>query len=69
MDKNTEPEDIDYMHPQGKPNSRDGRSAPEKKFDGRELEAESKREKNSLIDTDGHHICSAECKKHRLVDC
>jgi len=63
MDKSAELEDIDYMHPEGKPKSRDELPASEKKFDGRELEAESKREKNALIDTDGHHICSAECKK------
>jgi hypothetical protein len=57
-------EDIDYMHPDGKPPAI--KKPAEEKFDGRELEAASRREKRALIDADGHHICSSECqRKHK----
>jgi hypothetical protein len=53
---------IDYMHPDGKPVSDDQSEAKNDKFDGRELEAAAKRQKNALLDADGHHICSPECQ-------
>ncbi|HEY9775829.1 MAG TPA: hypothetical protein V6C81_18855 [Planktothrix sp.] len=58
--------DIDYLHPEGKPVKKVD-PKEETKFDGRELEAASRREKSTMIDVDGHHICSAECQKHHKV--
>ncbi len=60
-----EDEEIDYLHPDGKPVS-ESKSTDGTIFDERELEAASKREKNALVDADGHHMCSAECQhKHK----
>lgn len=61
MDKKKEA-DIDYMHPDGKPER--SNEDPEDGFDGRELEAESKRKRSAEIDADGHHMCSSTCQKH-----
>jgi len=62
-----EEENIDYLHPHGKPAPTEQPKKDEKvEFDGRELEAESKRLRNAEIDTDGHHVCSRECQnKHK----
>ena len=46
--KDQEDPDIDYMHPEGKP-AKKTEPLEEKKFDGRELEAAARREKNALI--------------------
>ena len=68
MNKDVEREDIDYLHPEGKPVKASVSTERNEKFDGRDLEAAAKREKSALIDTDGHHICSQECrKKHRIA--
>ncbi len=58
---------IDYMHPDGKPMQDEEGEARNDQFDGRELEAEAKRQKNALLDADGHHICSPECQKHHRM--
>jgi hypothetical protein len=54
--------DIDYLHPNGKPETREEPEPKAKKFDEREVEQAAKSERNALIDADGHHICSAECQ-------
>jgi hypothetical protein len=59
-------DDIDYLHPHGKPASPKV-DKQKHAFDGRELEEDAKSKKNALIDADGHHICSPECqKRHKL---
>lgn len=57
------PDNIDYMHPEGKFEHKPVKSKIAERFDGRELEAAAKRAKSALSDADGHHICSEECRK------
>lgn len=60
----SEDEEIDYLHPDGKPQN--AKAADGETFDGRELEAAARREKSMAFDIDGHHMCSAECQhKHK----
>ncbi len=66
MNKNDQT-DIDYLHPNGKPQTGEEPEPKSKKFDEREVEQAAKSERNALIDADGHHICSAECKKTHKV--
>lgn len=62
MNKQNE-DDIDYLHPQGKPVTKAQPEPKSKKFDERELEQSAKSERAAMIDADGHHICSSECQK------
>jgi len=59
--------DIDYLHPHGKPKTKAEPEPKSKKFDERELEQAAKNDRTAMIDADGHHICSPECQKVHKV--
>ncbi|MGH9547791.1 MAG: hypothetical protein ACRD3W_00385 [Terriglobales bacterium] len=62
MDKK-QSDDIDYLHPEGKPEGSRLEKDTGNTFDEHEAEADAKRRRNSEIDTDGHHMCSQECQR------
>ncbi len=55
-----EEENVDYLHPDGKP------ADSEKKTED-EYAIKRKSRQTSIDEADGHHMCSAECQKHHLV--
>lgn len=62
MSTTKEQEDIDYLHPDGKP------AAPAKKTKSEEEYALAEKSvEKSIAEADGHHMCSPECQKHHQV--
>ncbi len=62
MSTTKEEDDIDYLHPDGKP--ADG--AKKLKTVEEKAIAESTQSK-SIAEADGHHMCSPSCQKHHNV--
>ena len=55
-------DDIDYLHPDGKP------AAPAKKIKTEEEYAiAEKSTEKSIAEADGHHMCSKDCQQHHQV--
>jgi hypothetical protein len=54
-------DDIDYMHPNGKPITQECQKTEE------ELVKEQKSVQKSIDEADGHHICSDSCQRHHKV--
>jgi hypothetical protein len=54
-------DNIDYMHPDGKPVSQACKKTEE------ELVQEQKSVQRAINEADGHHICSAGCQQHHKV--
>ncbi|HEY9679881.1 MAG TPA: hypothetical protein V6C76_17895 [Drouetiella sp.] len=53
--------DIDYLHPDGKPeNAKKLKSAEEYAIAEKQMQ-------KSIDEADGHHMCSTECQKHHKV--
>lgn len=62
MSTTKQEENIDYLHPDGKP------AAPAKKLKSAEEKAEAQKSVQKSIDeADGHHMCSSECQSHHDV--
>lgn len=56
-----EDEEIDYLHPSGKP------TTIEKPKTQEELSRENQSVQKSIDDADGHHMCSDNCQRHHKV--
>ncbi len=62
MSTTKQEDEIDYLHPDGKP------AAPAKSASTVEEKATAeKSEEKSLAEVDGHHVCSASCQKHHQI--
>lgn len=60
----TKPQDenIDYLHPDGKP-----ATPPKEEKSEEERALNEKSSDKQIAEADGHHICSADCQKHHAV--
>ena len=54
-------ENIDYMHPHGKPTAQESKKTEE------ELVQEQKSVQKAIDEADGHHMCSDACQRHHRV--
>ncbi|MBI2810300.1 MAG: hypothetical protein HYX67_05690 [Candidatus Melainabacteria bacterium] len=62
MSTTEQEDDIDYLHPDGKP------ATPAKKLTTVEEKATAEKStEKSIAEADGHHICSDSCQKHHQV--
>jgi len=58
-------DEIDYLHPDGKPNVEgEGRKA---EFDAEEVAQEQVQRNKAIEEADGHHVCSETCQAHHKV--
>lgn len=56
-----EDEEIDYLHPSGKP------TMIEKQKTQEDLSKEFQSVQKSIDDADGHHMCSDNCQSHHKI--
>ena len=62
MSTTKQEDDVDYLHPDGKP------AAPAKNLNTVEEKAMAEQSKDkSIAEADGHHVCSPSCQKHHEV--
>ncbi len=62
MSTTEENDDVDYLHPDGKP------AAPAKTTNTVEEKALAEQSKDkSIAEVDGHHVCSPSCQTHHKL--
>jgi len=65
-DETIDENDIDYLHPDGKPEQNKDTGKEVKKSIEEQLE-DVRTVQQSIDEADGHHVCSSKCQTHHKV--